>query len=224
MARDHFLQKIVPAIIPVSANNLTTAVAELSFAHQLHIDIVDGKFVRGVSWPYCNPTPVFDVKNTLEGYSIEVDLMVLDPIEQAKEWHEVGVDMLMFHAETMSVSRFMSAVDTFHDCSVGISALNDTPFDILKEYLQYADYVQIMGIAEIGAQGAPFDKRLFERIEQVQKQFPNLPISVDGSVNETTVVEIIAAGVDRCIVGSAILKAADKMSAYKTLTTLTSTQ
>ena len=219
-----FLQKIVPAIIPDSSTALTRAVEELSFVHQLHIDIVDGKFVQSVSWPYCNTTPVADVKKVLEGHSIEVDLMVLDPIEQAKQWVEIEADMLVFHVEAISVSDFVHAVDYFHNCSIGISALNDTSFDTLKEYLKYADYVQIMGIAEIGAQGAQFDNRLFERIAQVQSHFPDLPISVDGSVNETTVQEINATGIDRCIVGSAIVKAADRMKAYKTLAALTSTR
>ncbi len=224
MSKDYYTQNIVPAVIPDSSHHLESLVHDLHFSHQLHVDIVDGRFVPSISWPYTNTSPVAEVAQILKKHSIEVDLMVTDPIEQATSWVDLGVDMLVFHVETISLAEFRQVVDSFHECSIGISALNDTSFETLQKYLEYADYVQIMGIAKIGAQGAAFDRRLFERIRQVKKHVPELMISVDGSVNESTIEEISAAGVDRCIVGSAIVAAEDKEAAYTTLLARTSTQ
>lgn len=207
---------IVPAIIPQNLSSLLDISQHYSFVHELHVDVVDGEFVENISWPYRPGGTPADVTDLLDAFCIEVDLMTSNPIAAAQAWESVGADMLVFHVESLPVESFCAFV-THTTTTVGVSMHGDTPLDTFFDYALHADYVQLMGISEIGAQGQAFDDEVFDRIKAVQDRFPNLLISVDGSVNEATIADLAAAGVGRLIVGSAIAGVADKEAAYKSL-------
>jgi ribulose-phosphate 3-epimerase len=210
---------IVPAIIPKTEEELINIAKAMSFSPELHVDVVDGVFVPFVSWPYQPAGEPAAIKEYTDSYTLEVDLMVVSPVPAARVWREAGADMLVFHTETISLEDFQFAA-AVEGCSYGISALNSTDYLLLKPYLQYADYVQVMGIAEIGAQGQSFDERVFERIKTIRADFPYLSITVDGSVNSATISRLVEAGADRFICGSAITKATDPLLAYSELLAL----
>jgi pentose-5-phosphate-3-epimerase len=92
--------------------------------------------------------------------------------------------------------------------------------DTFETYLPFADYVQLMGIYEIGQQGQSLDEAVFEKIAYIKTHYPLLSITVDGSVNEHTIERLKAAGADRFIVGSAITLQDSPLAAYEALNTL----
>ena len=60
--------------------------------------------------------------------------------------------MLVFHTEHITpevLNRFAESTKI----SIGIAVVNDTPLEVLETYLEAVDYVQLMGIAKVGAQG-----------------------------------------------------------------------
>lgn len=210
---------IVPALIPKSAEQIKTVLPSLNFSPEIHIDVVDGKFVPFTSWPY-EPTGMpKSVKSTTDCFTLEVDLMVENPLEAADAWLEAGADMLVFHVETIDLSAFKRFVESTK-ISIGISALNDTPLEVFIPYIEIADYIQLMGIAKIGAQGQPFDERVLERITELKRLFPKHPITIDGSVNKNTIAKIAKGGADRFICGSAIVAAPEPHLAYNELQAL----
>jgi ribulose-phosphate 3-epimerase len=211
---------IVPALIPKSSEQIITVLPNLSFSPEVHVDVVDGKFVPFSSWPYSPAGEPATVSATTDHFTLEVDLMVEDPISAATAWIEAGADMLVFHVETIDLATFTRFADTTN-ISIGISALNDTPLEVLEPYAAVADYIQVMGIAKIGAQGQPFDERVLERIKSLKISFPKLSITVDGSVNKETIARLAAAGADRVICGSAIVGASNPYEAYQELRELT---
>ncbi len=204
---------IVPAIIPNSVADLAATIHSLGHVPELHVDVVDGQFVPFRSWPYITPDSPVSALSVLAPYTLEVDLMVEDPVTAAADWIGVGADRLVFHVEAVSVDAFKVFAETTA-VTVGISALNSTPFSVLEAYLPFADFVQVMGIAAIGAQGQPFDERGLERIVALQTQYPQLSLSLDGSVNGDTLPRLLTLGLDRYIMGSAIVKADDPAAAY----------
>lgn len=210
---------IVPAVIPKSLDQIKTQLPHLIFSQEIHVDVVDGKFVPFISWPYEPNGVPKEISSLTDSFTLEVDLMVEDPITAAEAWIEAGADMLVFHVETINLKSFTEFVKT-SPVSVGISSLNDTPLDTLFSYLNVADYVQLMGIEKIGVQGQSFDNRVFERIKIVKKSFPNHPIVIDGSVNKETILSLKQAGVNRLIVGSAIASAKNPYESYKELMSL----
>ena len=66
-----------------------------------------------------------------------------------------------------------------------------------------------MGIERIGFQGEPFDHRVVQKIKALRAHFPHVTISVDGGVSLQTVPELVAAGANRLVVGSAIMNQPD---------------
>lgn len=213
-------QLVVPAIIPKNTDHLRDSLQTIAFAHEVHIDVVDGEFVDPVSWPYEPAGTPSDQQELFAQRTVEVDLMVVDPLPAARAWVTAGAQMVVFHAETIApaaVARFVAEHDGI---SVGISALNDTSWETVIPYLEVVDYVQVMGIATIGAQGAAFDERALDRITTITEQHPELLISVDGSMNQSTIERAAEAGADRFIVGSAIMAAADARAALDALVRL----
>ncbi len=210
---------IIPAIIPKSQTDLQENLARLSFSQEVHVDVVDGKFVSQVSWPYEPRGEESDIKSETDKFTLEVDLMVEDPLTAAEAWVKAGADMLVFHTEHISPEAFKRFCDTT-SVSVGIAAVNDTSLETLKQYLDAADYLQLMGIAKVGAQGQPFDERVLDRIKEIKSLLPNTLISIDGSVNKDTIKLLAEAGADRFICGSAITGAENPAEAHAALSKL----
>ncbi len=213
------IKPIVPAIIPASLEAGVADIAKLEFSRELHLDVVDGVFVPFTSWPYApNGDPQL-ISIWTDMFTLEVDLMVADPLPAARAWIAAGADMLVFHVETISPAAFLEF--TKHaSVSIGIASNNDTPLAQIEPYLAGADYVQLMGIAKIGSQGQPLDERVFGRIEFFRTKYPTHLISVDGSVNPSTLQALSTAGAQRFICGSAIVGADDPEQAYRDLLAL----
>ena len=214
-----FTSLIIPAIIPSTLSDLRQLVSRLAGLPEIHLDVVDGIFVPFISWPYNSQELPRVAKESLDVFSLEVDLMVNKPLSAAHNWIEAGADQLVFHVETISLASFKDFIDNTN-LTIGISSNNDTDFNILKEYLPYADYVQVMGIGAIGTQGQPFDVRSLNRIAMIRENFPNLAISIDGSVNAETLPKLVSLKLNRYIIGSAIIKQDDQILAYKKFTTM----
>jgi ribulose-phosphate 3-epimerase len=207
---------VVPAVIPTTKEHLLEQVERLAFSPELHIDVVDGKFTPEAAWPCIPAGDPPALKDQLDTFTLEVDLLIENPLPAAVDWITAGADMLVFHLETIDLENFKNFV-TFTHITISIAFHGDTPLATLLEYAEHADAVQLMGIKEIGAQGQPFDETILETIAQVKAAFPDKPITVDGSINSDTIERVVAAGADRVIVGSAITLQAEPYAAYEAL-------
>jgi ribulose-phosphate 3-epimerase len=210
---------VVPAIIPQSYDDLVAQISKISGLPEVHVDVVDGLFTPAISWPYIHNDDVTMAHDLLARFSLEVDLMVEAPLPAARAWLRAGADQLVFHIETITLEAFKEFVS---ECSVtvGVSLSSATPLTTLLPYLPFADYVQCMGIAAIGSQGQPFDDSVIARLQELKKNFPHLALSIDGSVNATTIPRLAPLGLSRLIVGSAIMGADDPKAAHRAFTEL----
>lgn len=210
---------VVPAVIPTNEADVLSFAETLRFSPEFHLDIVDGVFVPKTSWPVEPAGDAMTVRTALAGYTLEVDLMTVEPLLHAEAWVVAGADMLVFHVETLTLEEFMQFSE-YATVSVGVSAHGATSMETLLEYAAYADYVQLMGIYEIGAQGQPFDPAVLTNIETVKQAYPDMMVSIDGSVNADTIVSLRNARADRFICGSAIVGQPDPESAHAYLSQL----
>jgi ribulose-phosphate 3-epimerase len=210
---------IVPAIIPQSLEQLQQQLSMLRGVPEIHLDVVDGVFAPTLSWPYSTGENPTGITALLDPFSWEVHLMVENQMEAAETFVAAGADQIVFHAERITKNELESFINRY-SVTVGVTALNDTPYDVLKPLLIYADYVQVMGIKTIGNYGQILDGRVFLRIEMIQKDFPDLPISIDGSINKKTILQFRPYGIHRYIVGSAIMKSSNLIKEYEALTQL----
>lgn len=228
-----YMATIVPAILPTSRLDLEEKLRRLiGIATEVQIDIVDGAFARPASWPYAEGSTEFAAHAVLphtEDFKLEVDLMVMHPEQVTGAWVEAGAARILAHIEsTTYLPQLMTdlRVKYGHEkafaslLSFGLAINIETDPALLDPYLSEADYVQFMGIKEIGKQGQPFATEVLNRIAVFRKRHPDIPIQVDGGVNLESAPLLLNAGVSRLIVGSALWKAPNLEEAFIKLSAL----
>jgi len=217
---------VVPSLPAASFQEIESLTQSLrGVASEIQIDIVDGLYVPFISWPFTEADP--DAALSLLGqyntdFAIEMDCMMLNPERYLDLFVELGVARVAIHIGSTSVYDEIITHAKTHAYKIGFALTNDTPLDILLTYIDQIDYVQLMGIKEVGQQGQPFDVRTLDRARVLHQDFPELEIAVDGSVNATTIPQLYAAGVTRFAPGSAIAKTPNPATSYKQLLSLVS--
>lgn len=217
---------VVPSLPAQSFEELKKLADSLAGeANELQVDIVDGEFVPAISWPFTEPDPIAALQRLHElpaSFSIGLDCMIMYPEKYLDSFLEAGIQRVIVHMRSTDKYEDIIAHAHAHGYTLGIALTNDVPLEELKPYIDKIDFVQIMGIKHVGSQGQPFDERVLITARVLREQYPDLVIAVDGSVNETTIVKLKEAGVNRFAPGSAIAKQIDPKSAYLKLVSLVS--
>lgn len=188
------------------------------------IDIADGLFVPNRSWPM-NPGDEAQFARMVSGeetlphkdeMDFEVHFMAHEPEKLLPDWMKLGIVRALFHIEARhDFSAMRSVADG--TIELGVVLKIDTPISHIDAYIAHISVVQLMGIAQIGVQGQPFDPRVIDRVREVKERYPNVTIEIDGSVNKDTAPLLIAAGATRLAPGSYVLNAEDSKTAIAAL-------
>lgn len=213
--------EIVPTVVAQSESDLEKSSKIAEFSSWIHVDVDDGIFAPVLSWPYVKKGiyGAFDL-STIGNMHIEAHLMVERPRKIGLAFAAAGAKRIIGHAEAFdSATEAHGALDLWrtHGAEAGLSILADTPLPVLEPLIPACDFVQVMSIATIGLQGAPFDARAIGRIAKLHEKFSELLISVDGGVSAANIAELVHAGARRFSVGSAIAKAENPEEAYTAL-------
>lgn len=199
------------------------------YAEEVQLDISDGKFTPVVSWPFAGAQ--WDELIAMSEGAIalpardairyEVHMMIEQPRECGILLAKAGVSRIMAHLEAFdSIDAMLGAIDAWKSAGAqeaGVALLIDTPLERVSQVAHKLDCLLLMSIPRLGAQGAPFDERIFDRLRAARSNFPDLTLAVDGGVSDKNIAELVACGARRFGVGSAISKAADPASAYHLL-------
>lgn len=214
-------KEIIPAIMPKNFYDLKKKMEQVaSVVKTIQIDIMDGKFVANRSWPLTREEDQQFLKiiNQEEGFpfwedvNIEADLMVSDPQTEAEKWVAAGATRIIIHYTSAPIEQVVSILNNLKDKGIeaGIAFTSKTDQSEMEgfvaEHLGSIDFLQHMGIQNIGFQGELFDDAVIDRIISLKQKFPELVISVDGGVNFETGEDLVDAGVDRLVSGSAIFE------------------
>ena len=224
---------VVPAVLPSSRKDLEEKLAFLSqtSVNRVQIDVVDGRFASPASWPYTAPKE-FDemVRSTrmlpyLDRFAYEVDLMCLDAEPASEAWLTLGATRLTFHAESArNPERLLASARRRFGSGRGFAptllsfglALNiDSDLALIENCLEEVEYIQFMGIAQIGQQGQPFDTRILEKLRMFRSYHPEIAVQVDGGVTLANAKQLLTLGVSSIVVGSAIVRARDPIAAVE---------
>lgn len=215
---------LIPSLPAHSESELVEALEQLEgVAESFQVDMVDGVFVDSVAWPFTENDPLTALnllRNWSSKYVLEVDCMIVNPELYLDRLVEVGVKRVVVHIGSTEKVSDIIAHARKNNYKIGLAITNEKPIDGLISYIPQVDFVQIMGIAEIGKQGEPFDERTLSRVEGLRAMYPDIDIAVDGSVNSVTIPKLIAAGANRLAPGSSVIKASDPKVAYAELSAL----
>ena len=227
------MAEIIPAIIPESLADLEEKLALVeNYVPVVQIDITDGRFVPTKSWPYHGAgyddyfLAILKEDSGLPLWNkidYEIDLMVKKPELVIDDWVKAGARRIIVHAESTidikevlvnlndrysSIRNILVGVD--FGVAININTSNQVVYDLLdtidKEGLPLVDFVQFMGIDAIGFQGHELDRRVIDKIKELRSRYPDTIISIDGGVTEDNAEELVIAGVNRLVSGSAIFE------------------
>lgn len=222
---------IIPAVIPQSFKDIAAALEPVqNLARQAQVDIVDGSYARGKTWPYRDHATFAKLVEDEHGLpywdkiDFQFDLMIEDPAGQLKDFITAGATQVVLHPKSPSVMQALQiVVDSRNEdtASFPIKAgmalgCADQP-EVLDPFEAQFDFVQVMGIEHEGRQGEPFDKRALYLVERLRRRYPYLPIQVDGGVSMENANALAKAGANRLVAGSAIFKAKDPAAAFQAL-------
>jgi ribulose-phosphate 3-epimerase len=216
--------EIIPAILPQDFAELEDKIGLIRGAVKtVQVDICDGHFVPNFTWPYRKKDNTFEQMiredeglPAWESLDYEFDLMVDHPEKVVDDWVAIGAARVIIHIEAKG--NVAEAVDNLAGhIDVGLAINIDTPIDSLKPFADKIkdgaiQFIQLMGIDNVGFQHQAFDAKVIERVKAVKGAFPDIPISVDGGVSLDNAGQLIDAGADRLVVGSAIFAAENPLS------------
>lgn len=211
--------EVIPAIMPKSYEDMRQKMAKvLESAKIVQIDLMDGVFVPERTFPFLggDETILNQIMDQEEGLpywdmlEVELDLMVQNAHKNFDLYVSLGPKRIIFHIEAegdkSEFIEFLEGIDPYlkENIEFGVAISNDTPIEEIFPFIPHVSFVQCMGIENIGYQGEEFDERVLDRIKILKEKYPDLMISVDGSVNIDTINALKDAGAQRFVAGSAI--------------------
>ena len=199
--------KISPSILAADFACLgeeVTAICEAGCDY-VHVDVMDGHFVP-------NLTIGPDVVKAIKPHAnkpLDVHLMI-SPVDAFIDlFAEAGADIITFHPEAgPHPHRTVQAIKAA-GCRAGISLNPATPIAALKELIEDIDLILVMSVNP-GFGGQKFIKTQLEKIRRIRDLITDagreIELEVDGGVNSKNAEEIIAAGADVLVAGTAIFQ------------------
>ncbi|MDB4984088.1 MAG: ribulose-phosphate 3-epimerase, ribulose-phosphate 3-epimerase [Patescibacteria group bacterium] len=204
------MNQIIPAILPKSQSELDEKVSSiLDLVKFVQVDVCDGKFVS-------NKTEFSSLPHADE-ISYELDLMIdVKSPNDLDQYITMKPARIVLHIEAVADPVDCISYLKEKGVEIGLSISNDTPNEFLMKFItDDISFVQLMGIAEIGSQGQPFDERVLAKAEYFKIAHPELTVSVDGSVNENTIGLLSKVGVTRFVCGSSVFSGDPKSNIEK---------
>jgi ribulose-phosphate 3-epimerase len=146
--------------------------------------------------------------------------MCFDAERAAWPWLEKGATRLVFHVESAtdlpqllsSVRKRYGGIEFASLVSLGLALNVASDLVLIEPCLGEIEFVQFMGIATIGRQGQPFDKRVLEKVRVFKARHPEIPVQVDGGISFESAKKLVALGVSNLVIGSGILRSSDPAS------------
>src|SRR3989344_4093184 len=163
--------EIIPAVLPQSFKDMEAQLLPLAgVARQAQVDVVDGRYCHGKSWPYRDRASFERLVEQEHGLpfwdkiDFQFDLMVEDPAAELNNFLAAGATQVILHVRSHTAQLALQAlVDLRTNEAVGYSVRAGVALgpqqspDVLEPFESQFDFVQVMGIDREGRQGEPFD-------------------------------------------------------------------
>lgn len=208
--------KIAPSILSADFAALGEDIArvEAAGADQLHVDVMDGRFVPNIT---IGPVVVAAIRKRTR-LPLDVHLMIVEPERYLAEFAEAGADMITVHAEACPhLQRTLTRIREL-GARAGVALNPGTPPTALDYVRDVLDLVLVMSVNP-GFGGQKFIPSAYRKLRQVRTMLAGRPVdvSVDGGVRLENAGPLAEHGASVLVAGSAIFAASDPADMVKRL-------
>lgn len=208
--------QLAPSILSADFSRLKESVQliEKGGAHIVHIDVMDGHFVPNIT---LGPPIIKSLKKHTK-LPFDVHLMITNPDKYLEAFYEAGADILTVHAETcIHLHRTIQCIKNL-GMKAGVALNPATDLSVLKYILQDLDMVLIMSVNP-GFGGQSFIPQCLDKIRELSNIIKtnqlSVQIEVDGGIGLGNAKELIEAGTDILVAGSAVYSTADPIESIQ---------
>ena len=201
---------IAPSILAADFANLQRdcELVNDSAADWFHIDIMDGVFVPNISFGM----PVLKAIGEHAKKPLDVHLMIVDPDRYISTFAALNAALLTVHYEACThLHRSIQSIKS-HKMKAGVALNPHTPVHVLEDIIQDLDLVCLMSVNP-GFGGQHFIPNTFEKIKAlsalIEKKGATTQIEIDGGVTPENAADLVRAGANILVAGSAVFKSPD---------------
>jgi ribulose-phosphate 3-epimerase len=210
--------EIAPSILSADFTRLADEIAAVrdGGATILHVDVMDGHFVPNIT---IGLPVVRSIRKETE-LTIDTHLMIAEPGRYAVEFVKAGADMVSVHVEAdHHLQRTLVAIREAGG-KAGVAINPATPLVMLEEVLPYSDFVLLMSVNP-GFGGQKFIPTSLDKLRRLRRMIEDRELSVrveiDGGIDENNIADIVGAGAEIIVAGSAVYGKASPTEALKGL-------
>lgn len=210
--------KLAPSILSADFARLLEDVKKVEKAgcEYLHIDVMDGHFVPNIT---LGPGIVKSLRKDVN-MVFDAHLMIENPDNYIKEFADAGCDIIVVHQEACThLHRTIQNIKS-HGIKAGVALNPATPIETIKYVLRDVDMVLLMSVNP-GFGGQSYIPVVTEKIKELKALIDemnlDIDIEVDGGVKPSNIAEVVNAGANVIVAGSAIFNAGNIDEAVKSL-------
>ena len=174
-------------------------------AAYIHFDVMDGMFVPSISFGM----PVLASIHDATEQFMDAHLMVQEPIRYVEAFQKAGADYVTVHLEACEDVK--TTLDKIHACGMkaGLAVNPETDVKELVPYLEDVEMILIMSVHP-GFGGQKFIPESLDKIREVRAMLNEknleIDIQVDGGISVENVREVLDAGANVIVAGSAVFR------------------
>lgn len=193
---------LAPSILSADFGSLNTdfQLINNSEADWFHVDVMDGVFVPNISFGF----PIIKALKKVATKTIDVHLMIVEPEKYIEEFRACGADVITVHAETCRhLHRTVQQIKAT-GAKAGVSLNPHTPIESIKHVLADIDMLLLMSVNP-GFGGQKFLPVVFDKLNELSSIRPDgLLVQIDGGVGLHNCKDLVDAGADVLVAGSAV--------------------